>query len=169
MPGGICGVVDVTRAQVYRPKVGQRKLYSMKDKFHALKYELVVSLGPNQRIVWVNGPFPGSKADITCAREGLLNALGPGERLLGDKGYVGDARLLCPKKKPRNGELSQEEILFNSNHSKSRHHIERVNKRIKQFAVLSKTWRADHKQNRDCCEVVCKLTNIIFRKYPLSK
>jgi hypothetical protein len=87
--------VDVTRVQIQKPQGLVEKLfYSKKDKFHALKYEVVVSNAPNQKIVWMAGPCLGVVSDIRISREGgLLDSLGFGEQLLGDKGYVGDPRL----------------------------------------------------------------------------
>ena len=51
------------------------KYYSHKFKQSALNYELAVSVFES-KLVWIRGPFPASKHDITIFKEeGLANML----------------------------------------------------------------------------------------------
>ena len=69
----------------------------MKHKAHGLKYEIGVRR--DGLICWIYGPIPGSVHDITIVRQGgLQNELLPGEFVLGDKGYMGEAWILTPFK-----------------------------------------------------------------------
>jgi hypothetical protein len=42
--------------------------YSKKKGIHTLKYEIVVSMGNEPKIIHVNGAFGGSIHDLTCGR-----------------------------------------------------------------------------------------------------
>ena len=71
--------------------------------------------------------------------------------LIGDKGYQGLAALhansLTPFKKPRNGELTSLQNVFNSNLSKYRIRIEHINRRIKCFKILQVRYRNKQKKH----------------------
>ena len=51
-----------------------------------------------------------------------------------------------PKKKPRNGQLSEDDKEFNRLLSKYRIYIEHVNNRLKAFKILSMTYRNRRKR-----------------------
>ena len=111
----IVGVVDVTRVHIQKPTLLDWQYYSMKDKFHALKYEVAVSFNPSAKIIWVKGPYKGAPSDIRIAREALVPALRQrGEKMLADKGYLGDRDVLvCPIKEYANIPLTQQDRSFN--------------------------------------------------------
>ena len=54
------------------------------------------------------GGEPGPKADITIWRENTYK-FDEKQRFSGDKAYVSEPQIRTPKKKPKNGELTQEE------------------------------------------------------------
>ena len=158
-----CSVIDVTRVQVQKPKVNQGLFYSAKDKFHPLKFEVVVTIA-NPRIIWVNGGFPGSKSDITIAREDLLTNLAEGERVLGDLGYRGrENALWTPFLNPR----FDQETGMNVEHSRIRQVVERMNQRLKIFDCLKSVWRHEHLFLQQCFNVIAKLTNLVLISQPL--
>jgi hypothetical protein len=160
---GCTCIVDVTRVQVPRQRGQETVLWSGKDKFCALKYEVACTIS-NPRIIWVNGPFVGSDSDLTIARADLLNILQPGERVLADKGYRGpDAALWTPIWAPAN----QAERYENRLHSQIRSKIERVNRRIKIFKCFDTIWRHDFEFNGDCFVVACLIVNILLAERPL--
>jgi hypothetical protein len=71
------------------------KLYSHKFNQAGLGYELAISLFDNA-LVWINGPFLGSKHDVTIFREngGLKGKTPFGKRGIADKGYRGEKGVL---------------------------------------------------------------------------
>ena len=74
--------------------------------------------------MWYSGPHIGVKADIRLFRE-YTPPLGDGERLLGDKAYIGNARLVAPVKKRRGAAgLSRRDAAFNIVHGFYRATIE---------------------------------------------
>lgn len=158
-------VVDVTRVQIYKPKMNQQSFYSPKDKFHALKFEVACTI-EKPRIVWVNGGFPGNQSDLTIARdEGLGAEVNHDEMVLADLGYRGfDNFLWTAVQNPR----VEEELESNHAHHQKRQVIERINKRIKQFDCFAHTWRHDHAFCKQCFNVVCKITNLILVHQPLN-
>jgi hypothetical protein len=92
----------VTRTKIPAPSVEPWSFYSYKDKFHALKSEIAVSMQLPHRIIWLNSGFKGAVADITIARSGFIPKLKSGQMALADLGYLGEpAKLLTPKKKKR--------------------------------------------------------------------
>jgi len=128
--------VDVTRTRIPRPwdihkptqKETMKKYWSGKDKFHALKYELLVSLGPYCKIVLVSGGYPGAVHDMTIVRQLTLPLLDINEKLVADRGYIGDHRLLTPVP-----EYTVESRRLNKIMNYLRQNVERMNNRVKNF------------------------------------
>ena len=87
--------------------------------------------------------------------------------MLADLGYIGDPHMLTPYKKPKNGVLGQAEKQFNSVQNMKRQVIERAFHRIKIFKVCQEWNRKDYEWHSLCFSVVCKITNVLFRNYPL--
>lgn len=145
------------------------EFYSPKDKYHALKYEVAVSLNPNSRIVWLSGPFKGAAADVTIARRELIPLLRrDGEQMLADMGYEGPVELISPFKAYAGARLTNAQIRHNTDLQRERLIIERANHRLKIFGVLGGIWRHhDIEYNALCCRVVAKITNVIFLFQPL--
>src|SRR5215218_7748312 len=87
-------VIDAKGQRVNRPGAShdaQKPYYSGKKRCHTLKTQLGV--GPDGLIESVSGSRPGgANHDLTLLRgSGLLGALGEGEGVMMDKGYVGIA------------------------------------------------------------------------------
>eukprot|EP00536_Pseudo-nitzschia_multiseries_P018673 jgi/Psemu1/56738/gm1.56738_g len=70
-------------------------MYSHKFNGPAVKYEVGVCLKTGW-IVWINGPFVGSKNDGIIVKEGLSNLLHDDEAVEVDRGYRGDDRMKLP-------------------------------------------------------------------------
>ena len=76
--------------------------------------------------MWFSGPHLGVTSDIRVFRENPP-PLGPRERLLGDKAYIGDARLIAPVKKRRGvAILSQRNQAYNLVHGWYRSTVEHL-------------------------------------------
>src|SRR5690348_3064393 len=101
--------VDGTDCPINRPTEREnRDLYScgrLKENISSrynVKYTVACQISTG-RICFVDGPDPGSFADVTSLREcGLLHDLtNEQELVLCDKGYQGQPRCLTPFKKDR--------------------------------------------------------------------
>ncbi|KAJ3250270.1 hypothetical protein HK103_003699, partial [Boothiomyces macroporosus] len=150
----IIGVVDVTRTKIPKPSIEPWTYYSMKDKFHALKTEVVISLEPPYKILWINTGYRGSVADITIARDQLLPNLTNNQKLLADLGYLGEpGKLETPYKGGRHM-LSREEKRYNYHHVMKRQTIERANSRLKIFKIVKEWNRKDYEFHSLCVSVV---------------
>jgi hypothetical protein len=74
------------------------------------------------------------------------------------KGYYGeDSAIVTPF---RGKNLSEEEKDYNFRLNKNRQIIEKVNKRLKIFAIVSEWKRLDYDFHSICAHVVSKLTNL---------
>ena len=96
--------VDGTHCRIDEPTLGsfaeQRKYYSHKFRSAGLDYEVALSIYES-KCVWVAGPYPAGKHDITIFRKKLKNKMvasgeanGKEYRGIGDRGYRGESSLL---------------------------------------------------------------------------
>jgi len=163
---GLSCILDVTRTKINKPRQDQAFYYSMKDRFHALKYELAVNSEPPYHIIWMSGPHYGSQADITIAREEFLTLLHPDEFALADLGYQGEAQFITPFRERPN--MDQNQIVHNEKVHRLRQVIEQMNSRVKIFEVCREWKRQDYADwHGQCFRVVCKITNILLVRNPL--
>jgi hypothetical protein len=83
--------------------------------------------------------------------------------LIGDKGYQGLPTLhvnsLTPFKKPRGGELTELQKMFNSNFSSYRIRVEHVNRRIKRFKILQIRYRNKQRKHLLRVSLICGIYN----------
>jgi hypothetical protein len=140
--------VHCTTSKPIHPTLSKNpKYYSHKHKQAALMYELGISVYEN-KLVWMKGPKPASKHDITVYREELMNKIPAGKRAIGDNGYRGEPSTISTP----NSHDSPELHLFKS-HARARH--ETFNGRIKNFKCLSEQFRHGIKKHHICFEAVC--------------
>ena len=152
--------IDGTDCPVFEPWPFSTKLYSHKLNGPGLKYEVGVCLATG-RIVWINGPFVGSKHDGTIFRNGLSPLLHDDEAVEVDRGYGGDNKM----KTPSMGINSKERKMK----SNARAQQEAVNGRLKQFNILTTHFR-HMKPNREgmmkkhgmCFNAVAVITQMKF-------
>ena len=140
-------VVDVTETPIERPKKQQKRAYSGKKKQHTLKCQLIIDRDTLE-IICLHFDL-GRTHDFKLFKAAGIH-MHPDTRMLGDSGYQGIARYLAnsyiPKKKPRNGELSEAERDDNRILSKERIYIEHVNRRVKIFRILAQRYRNRRKR-----------------------
>ena len=154
-------VIDCTVCPIERPSDNeiQRLFYSGKHKMHCVKYEVAVR--PDGIICWVNGPHQGSMSDITVYREERMeNDLPLEERILGDKGYVGEPRIITPRKKMPGRDLSEDEQAFNALINHRRIIVENCFAMVKTFRAMSTPWRQQLGRHKLVFYVVCELVNM---------
>lgn len=151
--------IDCTVCKIKRPNPSiQSSYWSVKHQNHCLKYELVVNLN-NGLICWVNGPFSGSVHDLTAARSTLLKRFPPpDERILADKGYIGEPeKILTPFKPAR----TPAENLYNRLHAKHQSIVERRNCTFKSFKLFSGKYLSKNYQlHGRVFKIFCHIINI---------
>ena len=104
--------------------------------------------------MWIyGGKKPCGVPDLTLAREACTKRVMIGEKTIGDRGYNDGTYFINPYTNPESN-LLQKRIMC-------RH--ETVNKRIKQFGVLSKPFRHDLDDHCDCFVAVCHLVQLMIR------
>jgi hypothetical protein len=100
-PQNLSFVVDTFTQQTYQPKLPFHQLTSWMDVHKhtwGVKWEVAVVLSRRPRLVWFSGPYRAGESDVAIARckNGILENMEPGERGLGDPGYVGAPGIVCP-------------------------------------------------------------------------
>jgi len=159
-------VLDATECPIQRPHhwYVQSLYYSGKKKRHTIKYEIGIHLLTG-RIVWIAGPIPGSTHDITlCRRSGILTMLLPGEFIMADKGYIGEAQIITPFKTP-----TTTQKLFNSQLGQLRVIVENTYGRVKHFRCLKHEWTHDLSLHPLTFYFICQLVNLDVIFHPLRQ
>ena len=95
-----------------------------KQKRHTFKNQFIV-LPKGRDIVDVVVGKPGPTSDIKICRQ-TLNRFDSQQVFCGDKAYVGEAQIITPSKKPKNGELSQKQKEENKVLSSNRVFVEHL-------------------------------------------
>ena len=159
-------ILDATEQRVERPgeEATQKAHYSGKKKAHTLKTQIVVNA--QGRIQHVSDSVPGAKHDVTLARESeVTGQVPPGVALEGDKGYQGlegkeaQPEVKTPHKKPRGGELTEEQKLFNRVFNRGRVIVEHALAQLKVFQVLKQVYRHRRAQHNTIFRIIAGLVN----------
>jgi len=171
-------IVDGTDCPINRPTTREeRELYSngrLKENISS-RYNVKYTIGcqiRTGRICFVDGPDPGSYADVTSIKEcDIFDSLNDKEILLCDKGYQGHPRCLTPFKKERGTiSLTPDEEAFNEVLASVRILVERVIGRIKVFGSLGSRGRFhchDLRKHKAIFHVACQITNISLEIEPV--
>jgi hypothetical protein len=136
-------IVDCTEQPIYRPgdDVTQQAHYSGKKKRHTLKTEYMIT--EKGRIVSGSPSHPGSHHDLAVRRDGPN--LPDTARIYGDSAYQGydkeHSNIDYPYKKPKGGELNEEEKEYNGGLSRFRVRVEHKIGQIKRFRIVSDRFR----------------------------
>ncbi len=116
----------------------QKKKYSGKKKTHTLKSQLITD--QNGEIIQIDAGFDGPKSDIEVYRDTKLKKEWLEKEKLGDKAYLGED-IETPQKKPKGGELTDEEKENNRELSARRIRVEHAVRRVKGFKVMRQEYR----------------------------
>jgi hypothetical protein len=160
--------IDGTERRINRPvdQDVQRFFYSGKKHCHTLKNNLVAGLDDCQ-IKGLSGTYEGKKHDKKiCDEEGTR--LPEGRDLYRDTGFEGHiivgVNIHQPKKKPRGGELTNEEKEENKLISRIRVVVEHVIAGVKRCRIVKDVFRNTKADFDDVViELACALHN--FRSY----
>ncbi len=156
-------MIDGTERAINRPKDKdkQKEFYSGKQKTHSVK-NLVINERKG-KVVYLSGTYEGKKHDKKIADEEGYH-FPEGSKLLQDTGFQGyrpeGVTIVQPKKKPRNGELTEVEKVINRGISSLRVEVEHHIGGIKRCQILVQKFR-----NRvegfvdDVMETACGLHN----------
>jgi hypothetical protein len=148
--------IDVTESPIERPKHGQKRFYSGKQREHTLKSQLVIDLATFEIRCVVNGS--GRMHDYKLFVNSKVR-FHPDTESLEDSGYQGIAKLHAncrlPKKRPRGGKLTKIDLQYNRALASRRVVIEHVNRRLKVFRILSQRYRNRRKRNGRALPLNC--------------
>jgi DDE superfamily endonuclease len=109
-----------------------------------LAYEIGLSLTSND-IVWINRPFKASVGDLTIFKDrGLADMMGPNQKVVADRGYLGAGPVYEEKLAIRN---QQDSIEIREFKKRARARHENLNARMKMFEILQTVFRHDHSKH----------------------
>jgi len=149
--------IDSTDCPSFEPQPWSSAWYSHKFHGPAVRYEIAVTVRSAQ-IVWISGPWPaGSHSDIKIFRSNLKLRLGSQEFVIADSGY-GDTRCLQPP-------LHAHPMQATYSRIRARHEV--VNKRLKQFSVLTRPFRHKLSFHGVCFRAVANITVLILKEEPM--
>ena len=114
-----------------------------------MAYEIGLNLFKS-KIVWVSGPHKGGESDLIIFRkeDGGLKSMLPNEcSAIGDKGYIGDAKVSV------NNRSDSDAVKKFKKTARARHKA--LNSRLKEFAVLSECFRHKIEKHKIAFEAVC--------------
>jgi DDE superfamily endonuclease/Helix-turn-helix of DDE superfamily endonuclease len=155
-------IIDCTEQPIQRPgdDAVQKKHYSGKKKRHTLKTELMVT--KKGRIVSVSPSHPGSDHDLTVRRRGPR--LPRGARAYGDSAYQGYDKehkaIDYPYKKPKDGELNEEEKEYNKGLSRFRVRVEHKIGQVKRFRIVSDRFRNPRPTHDTKTSIIAGIVNM---------
>lgn len=146
--------VDGTDFRIEDPFPKDPGWYTRKFNGPGVRYEVGVCIGTGD-IVAFNGPFmPGVNQDISIFRYKMKNMLEPEEKVVADKGYRGDLKVLTP--------LDARDLLHKRAMSLARVRHETVNRRFKQWSILSQRYRHSLNQHSMVFRSILVLTQLSF-------
>jgi hypothetical protein len=162
------GALDSTFIAIKQPeqKQDRNRYYHIKSSTsYAIKFQLAVDMNG---FIWdVSNAVVGSTADITLFHTSDIdNKVSVNKKLLADKGYAGDNRLITPYKKPRNRELSDDEKKYNNAISAHRAIVENAIHILKQWAILGTVYRGDINDLAQCTMVIRSIAALYNLRYP---
>ena len=155
-------IIDCTEQPIHRPgdDAVQKAHYSGKKKRHTLKTELIVT--EKGRIASVSPSHPGSRHDLSVRRGGP--GLPKGARAYGDSAYQGYGKehkaIDYPYKKPRGGELSEEEKEYNKGLSRFRVRVEHKIGQVKRFRIVSGRFRNPRRTHFTKTSIIAGIVNM---------
>lgn len=161
---------DGTERPIQRPKNDeeQKLFYSGKKKCHTVKNNILAN--SMCKIIYLTPTVEGKLHDKKLADQSKYN-LPKESTLLQDTGFQGfnikDVSILQPKKKPRGGELAENEKFTNQEISRIRVRIEHVIRSVKIYRIVKDKFRNWLKGFKDqVMEIACGLHNFKLQFRP---
>lgn len=149
-------IVDGTLLPCWSYK-NRRCLYSGKHKKTGMNVQVAVTL--EGRVAWLSKPYTGNTHDLTAIRNsGLLKKVNP-NNVIADKGYQCDEGILTPIKKPKNGELTENDKEFNRQIHQIRWVVEQKISHLKNWLAFKEDYRRPYSTIRSSIRaVICLYT-----------
>jgi hypothetical protein len=186
-------LVDATEQQVYRPgksNAERKQYYSGKKKQFTLKTQFVTD--GEHHILTISVSVPGATNDKKLSDEvKTIDRLPDGCEASADKGYQGLAKqvslvtvrnaetgveeqvprltLTTPFKKPKGGELTEEQEAFNTLLGRIRVRVEHCIGWVKNWAIVATRFRCAHSIYTLVLQVVCGLVNLQTERWQAAK
>jgi DDE superfamily endonuclease/Helix-turn-helix of DDE superfamily endonuclease len=156
--------IDGTERRILRPSDNeiQREFYSGKAKAHTVRNILIADLD-QRRVYGLSGTVEGKRGEVTICKEAGYEFPDHTEIFV-DKGFQGyhpqGATMFQPKKKPKDGELTEDEAKLNSIISGCRIVIEHIISGIKRLRIVKDLFRNTKDRFDDLVmELACGLHN----------
>ncbi|MGQ4646631.1 transposase family protein [Lyngbya aestuarii] len=161
-------IVDTSEQVRERPGgyLEPKQFYSGKKKTHTMKNQFIV-LPDGKDIVDILPGVPGPKSDINLLRE-RFRQFAPKQKFGGDKAYQGEAQVTTPCKKPKGGQLTDEQKQQNREFSQQRIFVEHVIRLIKIFNVARERFRLNCLNYKPVILVICGLVRLRIKALILS-
>jgi hypothetical protein len=185
-------LVDATEQEVYRPQDNEtrKRYYSGKQKAFTLKTEFVTD--GEHHMVAISEAVPGAQHDKKLSDEvKTLDRLPQGCEVDADKGYQGldkqvtlvtvcnpetgeehqvpRLQVRTPFKKPKGGELTDDQKTFNRLLSTVRVRVEHCIGWVKNWAIIATRFRCAHSIYTLVMQVVCGLVNLQTERWQTPK
>jgi hypothetical protein len=134
-------LIDSFETAIPRPsqKQRQKRVYSGKKKRHTLKTQIVTDRAGE--VLDIDAGHRGPAADKTIYEASDVAEQFPQASKQGDLGYQGTAGIEVPHKKPRGGELTDEQRQENRALASVRVHVEHGIRRVKGFKIVRENYR----------------------------
>lgn len=102
---------------------------------------------------------PGPTSDIKICRQ-TLSKFDSQQTFIGDKAYLGENQIRTPDKKPKNGELTENQIKENKVLSSRRIFVEHLIRVVKVFKVVQERFRLNKSRYKSVLLTVCGLVRL---------
>ena len=179
------GALDASLIMIAKPKDKEdnRLYFSGKYYKHGVKFQALIA--PDGILIHYGGIIPGSRHDMilyessgldkAMLRKGVreesgLLSLRP--QILADGGYQGIQlsypEAVIPNRKPRGGELTEQQKEFNNHIAHDRSIVERYFGRMKCYwSILQRPYRCDRGSTETLIKICIGLTNLKIRSEPM--
>jgi hypothetical protein len=139
----------------------QKQWYSGKKKKHTIKTQLIVNKANGQIICTAHAC--GKTHDFKLYEESIGSAVGDEIKVEGDSGYQGILKLhknsQTPHKKPRGGELTDEQKSENKAFASKRMLVENIIAKVKVFKITSNKYRNRRRRFGLRMALICGIIN----------
>ena len=136
----------------------QKEYFSGKKRQHTFKNQFV-SLPKGKDIVDVEVGEKGPTSDVSLFRE-QQEKFDTNQMFEGDKAYQGGKNITTPQKKPRKGELTEEQKARNKDFSSKRIFIEHVIRLVKIFRVAQQRFPLQPQTYEQVILTICGLVRL---------
>lgn len=140
-------IADGTERRIWRPRSRKngKKSYSGKVKSNTRKNVLLTTR--DRKILYLSPTKGGREHDFGHLKKtGVIGSIPKDVDIVADKGFIGldylsDSKVFIPRKKPRNGALSQKEKEENALIASHRIKVEHSIGGVKRFGICTNTYR----------------------------